>query len=842
MLLRDIRLALRRLHSAPGFAITAIVIIALGIGANTAVFTLVHAILLKSLPVTDPAKIYRIGTADVCCVYGGLQDDWGLFSYPLYQHIIEQTPGIQELAAAESHRYPLAVRRAGTKEPAEPSRGEFVSGNYFSVFGLRPYAGRLFSKSDDVKGASPTVVISYRAWRQKYAGDVSVIGAPFVLNGVSVTIIGVAPPGFYGERLQSNPPDFWLPLALEPVMLRENSLLDHSELNWLYLFGHLAPNAQPAQLSAQLTTELRQWLTAENFLSPGSRANIGKQQVKLGPGGSGIASLSNNVRPGLMLLMAASGVVLLIACANLANLLLARGMARKLHTSIRIALGASRGRIIRETLIESVVVALIGGTAGILLAHLGAKAMVAAAFRGAQFVPIDTDPSSPVLAFGFLLSLLTGIVFGVAPAWITSKSDPAETMRGSGRSTADYSAFPQKALVVFQAAISVVLLAVAGFLTVSLRNLQNQSLGYETQGRLLLEMDAQAAGYSPDRLQPLYQELQSHFEAIPGVQSVSLALYTPPENNNWSEHIFANGVQDNDKHYASWARIGPHYFETIGTRLLVGRAVDGRDTAKSQFVAVVNRAFAKRIFATEDVIGKHFGKGDAAHAADYEIVGIVEDAKYQSPSEPANAMFFVPITQQVSNYKDRGDISGEVRSMYMNSIVLHVSGDPDAYVQVAKATLASVDPNITAHHIHSYREMVSINLSQDTLLSRLTGLFGILAVLLACIGLYGVTAYRVARRTGEIGIRMALGADRKDVLGLVMRSAFSQVGIGLVIGVPLIFVVGHFIANQLFGVKPYNLGIVFGSVVVLAAAAAIATLIPAKRAAWIEPMQALRTE
>jgi len=841
-LLHDLRLAFRRLRTSPGFTFTAIIIIALGIGANTAIFTLVHSIMLKSLPVGDPAKIYRIGTADNCCVYGGLQDNWGLFSYALYQDIREHTPAIEELSASESYRTMLAVRRTGTREPAQSFRSEFVSGNYFKVFGLNPYVGRLFANSDDVKGAAPVAVISYRAWQQKYSSDGSVVGATFVLNGVPATIIGVAPPGFFGERLQGDPPDFWMPLSLEPVLLRENSLLDHPELNWLYVFGRLAPNAQPKQVSAQLTTEVQQWLTSRGIVSEREKADIGKQKVDIGPGGAGITSLQESVWPGLRLLMAASGVVLLIACANLANLLLARGMARKMQTSIRLALGASRIRLIRETLVESIVLSLAGGAAGIVLSHLAARAIVLATFRGNSFIPIDTQPSLPVLGFAIALSLLTGIIFGVAPAWITSHSDPSETMRGQSRSVTDRSAFPQRALIIFQAAISVVLLAVAGFLTMSLRNLQNQQLGYEKEGRLLLEVDPLAAGYTPERLLPLYQQLQERMSAIPGVKSSTLALYTPPENNNWGEHVWAPGIPDNNTRQSSWVRVAPHYFETIGTKLLEGRAIDDRDTPTSQFIAVVNQTFGKQIFGTTDVIGKHFGKGDASHAGDYEIVGIVEDAKYRDPSNPASAMFFVPITQVTRTYQEPGDSSGEIRSLYINSIVLHVAGDPNSYAEIAKSTLASVDPNLTAHHVHSYSEMVSINLSQDTLLSRLTSLFGGLAVLLACIGLYGVTAYRVARRTGEIGIRMALGANRKDVLALVLRSAFTQVGLGLVIGVPFIFVAGHFLASQLFGVKPYNLAIVFGSVGVLATAAAIATLIPARRAAWIEPMKALRTE
>ncbi len=440
-ILQDVRYALRQLRKAPGFTITAILTLALGIGANTAIFTLVHAVMLKSLPVADPAQLYRIGNNDNCCVYGGLQTEgWGLFSYGLYRYIVANTPQFDQIAAISANESEFSVRRAGSDAPAETFPGEFVSGNYFSTFGLRPFAGRLLTPQDDAAGAAPVMVMSYRAWQEHYGLDPSVVGGSFMVNGKPFTVAGIAPPGFFGDRLRDDPPEFYLPLAFEPLLNQKSSILHVDTQHWLYLIGRMRPGAQPSQVESQLTTELRQWLpTISSALLPVSRGKIGKQFIKLGPGGAGITSLRDQARAGLYLLIATSGLVLLIACANLANLLLARGTARRQQTAVQLALGSTRGRLIRALLTESVLLACLGGAAGLTMAYSGSRAILLIAFRGANFVPIDTSPSFPILAFAFALSLVTGVIFGVAPAWISSHSDPAEALRGANRSTRDRS-------------------------------------------------------------------------------------------------------------------------------------------------------------------------------------------------------------------------------------------------------------------------------------------------------------------------------------------------------------------------------------------------------------------
>ena len=480
--LQDIRYAFRRLRKSPGFTITAIVTLALGIGANTAIFTLVYAVLLKSLPVANPQQLYRIGDNDNCCVWGGLQNDgWGEFSYPFYEYMRENTPEFEEMAAFQANEPQVSVRRSGSGSVAESFESEFVSGTYFSTFGLRPFAGRLFTSQDDTPGAAPVVVMSYRAW-QRFGLDPSIPGSTLMIDGMPFAVAGIAPPGFYGDRLRADPPDFYFPIALEPLLEQQNTVLHVPNQSWLYVIGRMKPGAQPSQVEAKLTGELRQWLpTLASHFTADQIAKIPKQFIKIGPGGAGVVSLRNNFKTGLYLLIAASGLVLLIACANLANLLLARGAARRQQTALQLAIGATRGRLIRGWLTESILLACIGGTAGLVLAYSASRAILLIAFRGAKVIPINTSPSLPVLGFAFLLSLITGIVFGIAPAWISSHSDPAEALRGANRSTRDHSALPQKSLIIAQAAFSLLLLVMAGMVTQSLRNAEHLNFGFQSQ-------------------------------------------------------------------------------------------------------------------------------------------------------------------------------------------------------------------------------------------------------------------------------------------------------------------------------------------------------------------------
>ncbi|MGD0124977.1 MAG: ABC transporter permease [Terriglobia bacterium] len=837
-LLQDLRYGLRRVRQSPGFAAVCVITLALGIGANTAIFTLLNAVMLKNLPVSKPGELYRLGNSANCCVLTGLQGGWAIYSYPLYQQFRDHNPEFSEMAAFQGALQNLNVRRAGASGPAEPYAGEFVSGNYFSTFGLGAFAGRTISPDDDKPNAAPVAVMSYRTWQQHFGLDPSVIGASLNIDNLAFTVIGIASPGFFGDQLRPDPPDFWLSLAAEPAHDGETALLNSPGLHWLYIIGRLKPGANPASVQSKVTAQLQNWLSTQPDLSARDRSRINKQHIAVASAKSGVANLQQDTAEGLRLLVIVSGLVLLIACANIANLLLARGATTRFETAIRVALGAPRRRLIRQIITESVLLAVLGGLAGLAVAFAGARAILLIAFRGANFIPIDPRPSLPVLGFAFLLSLATGVVFGAAPAWITSHSDPIEALRGAGRSTRERGSLARRSLVVVQVALSAVLLIGAGLLTQSLRNLENQKFGFETQGRVIVRLSANLNGYKPEKLYGLYQEIERRLTQIPGVMNASYSIYSPMRDENWSFGIHIEGHPPDEQIGASFDRIGPHYFETIGTRLVRGRTIGDRDTPNSPQVAVVNEAFVRKFFPKDDPIGKRFGLGDIRNAGDFEIVGVVEDAKYQDAREPAYATFFLPFLQIAKDPK----LAFMIGSHYIRDIELRVAGKPQNLEPAVRRTLADVDPNLNVLNVISLQEQLTRNFNQDRLIARLTELFGLLALVLACVGLYGVTAYSVARRTGEIGIRMALGANRSSVVGMVLRGVLVQLGLGLATGVPVALAGGRLLSSQLFGVKSHDPVIVASAAIVLAACALVAGLVPARRAASIEPMRALRTE
>jgi predicted permease len=845
--MHDVLLALRQFRKSPAFAITVVLTIALGIGANTAIFTLVHAVLLKSLPVANPKTLYRVGDKDDCCVNGGFVNDNGdfdLYSYELYKHLEETTPEFESLAAMQSGGNEMNVRRGS--EPPKSEHTEYVSGNYFKTLGIGSFAGRMLTEEDDRTGAAPAAVMSYQTWQADYGGDLRVLGGTFYLQSQPVTLVGIAPAGFFGDRIGSNPPAIWIPLADEPVIEKNNSILRVPESNWLYALGRLKPGVSVQALDSKMSASLRQWLGTEpGYLRNGGDTLISRQHVVIVPGGAGIQNLQQETGKGLYLLMAISVLVLLVACANVANLLLARGATRKGETSIRMALGAARSRLIRQMLTESVLLGCMGGLAGLAVAYAGTRMILSLAFPDAPQLPIHASPSLPVLGFAFLLSLATGILFGVVPAWITSRSDPAEALRGVNRSTRDRTTLPQKSLIVFQAALSLVLLMDAGLLTRSLRKVEHQNFGLETQNRYVLHLDPAGAGYTTETLPALYQQLEQQFQSLPGVKSVGLALYSTLEGNNWGEGVFVDGRPapgPNDKNNSSWDRVSPHFFETVGQPLIRGRGFTDSDTATTQKVAVVNQTFVKKFFPKEDPIGRHFGVFDQKYASSFEIVGIVADAKYNNPRDEFRPMYFRPLTQQLSGLAEPLFAMAEGRGMFINSVTLNFARPPQNVDAMVRRTLANINPNLTMIDLHSLDYQVADNFTQERLVARLTMLFGLLALVLASVGLYGITSYQVARRTSEIGLRMALGANRGDVVRMVIRGAVSQAGLGLLIGVPVALVGAHSMADQLYGVRTYDPLSLATAIAVLSISAVVAGFLPARRAARIEPMTALRME
>jgi predicted permease len=844
-----VRYAVRQFWFSPVFTATAILTLALGIGGTTAIFTLIHAVMLRSLPVADPASLYRIGDGDDCCVEGGPQDRWGMFSYPLFEKLKAATPEFEQVTAFQAGGARVSVRRQGVDAAARPLRSEYVTGNYFTTLGIGAFGGRVLSPDDDTPSAPPVVVLSHNTWQVAYGSDASVVGSTFVVEGHPFTVIGVAPPGFFGETLRGDPPDLWIPLQREPLIAGGSSLLQQSVSAWLRAIGRLRPGATTDGMEPRLTGLLRQWMQYDS----GYPANwmpmviqmLPKQSVAVVPAGAGVGIMKEEYGQSLKILFWVCSLVLLIACANVANLLLARSVARRSQTAVRLAVGASQTQIVAQALVESVLLAIAGGMAGLLVAMGAARLLLALAFSNTQFLPISTRPSLLVLAFAFGLALITGVIFGAAPAWFATRTDPIDALRGSGRSTSDHSSFTRTALLVVQATLSVVLVAGATMLARSLNKLEHQDFGYQVPGRVVVSLNRPPATYTEPKLAAMYREIETRLNRLPGVQGSGLALYNPL-TDNWGEGILVAGhpPPKMGESGASWDRVSANYLQNFGVATLRGRAFTAADNETTSPVAVVNEAFVKRFFKSdEDPLGQHFGLDLPENVGTFRIVGIVRDAKFAGyqVSRPARPMFYVPLAQNV-DYKDGLMARIELASHFVGGIMLVSNVPPGALEPLIRAVLASVDPNLTITSVRTMQQAVELTFDQERSVASLAGLFGMAALLLAAIGLYGVTAYSVARRTNEIGIRMALGADRGNVINLVLRGAFTRVAIGLTLGLPLAVGAGRLLAAQLYGVKfwdPLALAIAAGA---LATCAFLAAIIPASRAASISPTRALRAE
>ena len=851
-LLGNLRYALRQFRLSPVFTASAVLTLALGIGGTTAIFSLIHAVMLRSLPVSDPAMLYRVGEGDDCCVESGLQDHWGMVSFPLYERLKAETPEFEDVTAFQAGGTRMSVRREGTESVPRPLRSEYVTSSYFSTLGVRAFAGRLFTPGDDTEGSPPVAVISHHVWQMTYGSDRSIIGSTFDVEGHAFTVIGIAPPGFFGETLLGDPPDIWIPLHQEPMIDGAGNRLHQSPPAWLRMIGRLRPGASVAGMAPRLTGVLRLWLQHDSDYPANWMADVirdlPKQSINVVPAGAGVAVMKEEYSRSLQILLAVCGLVLLIACANVANLLLARAVARRGQTALRLAIGATRRQIIVQALTESVLLAIAGGVAGLLVAIAAARLLLALAFRGAHFLPISTSPSLPVLAFAFGLALITGIIFGAAPAWFATRTDPAEALRGSSsRSTTGHSTFARKALLILQFSVSVVLVAGATMLARSLSNLEGQNFGFQIKDRVLVSLHNPESGHTQPELAALYRQIEDRLNRIPGVRGAGLALYNPL-TNNWGEMIEIAGhppsSETSEESGASWDRVSANYLQDLGVPIVRGRYFTTADNETTAPVAIVNQAFAKRFFKNgEDPLGKHFGMDFPENAGTFRIVGIAGDAHFAGFgfTRPPMPMFYVPLAQYV-NYNTELMQKLEFGSHFIGGIMLVTNTAPGTLEPVLRNALAELDPNMTILSVRTAQQQVDLSFDQERAVASLAGLFGIVALLLAAVGLYGVTAYTVAQRTNEIGIRMALGADRSNVVQLVLRGAFERVLIGLLLGLPLAVGAGRLISSQLYGVSswdPLALTLAAGA---LALCSFIAAVIPATRAASISPMTALRIE
>src|SRR3984957_480533 len=679
VLLQDVTYALRQLRKTPGFTITVLLTLALGIGANSAIFTLVNAILLHNLPVTDPKTLIRIGDQDDCCVNGGWnkEGDYSLFATDTYHMFKKNLPEFEELAAMESGYAwrPITVRRAGPQTIAKSVMGTFVSGNYFSVFGLSPAAGRLFVDADDQKGAPVTAVISYDAWQQDYAGDPSVVGSEFYINTKPATIIGIAPKGFYGDRIDTNPPRYFLPMNSMDLVIGAPYFND-PDMQWAYIIGRVKPGTSVPALQAKASALLKQtFAPLKTFTDQRAKVVLPRTHVVLTPGGGGIQNMQEGYKDHLKLLQWIAALVLLVACANIANLLLVRGMGRRAELSIRSALGAQRSRIVRQMLTESVFLSGMGGLLGLAVSYLGANALLALAFPNQHNMPVNAYPSLVVIGFSFALSLLTGVLFGMAPALMAARTEPAEALRSNARTTAHGASFLQRVLVVLQAALSLVLLVAAGLFAQSLSKAENVNMKLDATNRYIAHINPQAAGYKSTEAEPLYQTIVGRFHSIPGVLKVGLATYTPMEENNWGSGVKVQGEPDINKG-ASWVKGTPEYFDSVGTHVVMGRGFTPQDTMNAPAVAVVNQEFVKQFFGNRNPIGHHFGfsgPGQAGMDGAHEIVGVVEDTTYTSVYWKDHAMYFLPLTQRAGNANDPDYSLDKDQSMYAGAIVIQTA-------------------------------------------------------------------------------------------------------------------------------------------------------------------------
>ncbi|TAM82819.1 MAG: ABC transporter permease [Acidobacteria bacterium] len=847
---QDLRYAVRRLRNSHAFTLTAILTLALGIGVTTAIFTLAHAVLMKSLPVANPDDLYVVGKQPYCCAWGAYtqKNEFLIFSYDLYKYFRNNTKGFEELAAFQAGPTLMGVRRSGGREAAQSYPGEFVSGNYFTTFGINAYAGRMLTLADDRPGAPAVAVMSYRLWEQQYGSDPSIIGALFSFDNKPFTVVGITPPGFFGDTLRNTPPDLFLPLNTEPFM-EADSDLNKPDLHWLDLIGRIRPGAAPSSIEAQMRVELKQWLRSHwGDMTVSDRARFPEQTVSLRPGGAGISSMRGEYEHWLQILMMVSGFVLLIVCANVANLVLVRGMERRRLISLSMALGAPARRLVRQVLTESILLSLAGGAAGLAVAFASVRLILHFAFphlAGLAGVPISASPSVPVLVFAFVVSLITGVGFGIAPAWMATRVDPIEALRGAGRSTIRTASLPRKMLVALQAALSLVLLATSGLLTLALHNLESQKFGFTQAERTIVSINPRLAGYRLEQVTPLYGRIHDSLASLPGISAVAICTYSPLSGNAWGTGVWIDGRPapgPNDDNSAAWDRVTAGYFDAIGTPILKGRGISEQDTATSRHVAVINQAFARKFFKNGDPIGKYFTQAGVGTSRQYEIVGIAQDARYLAfnLAKPIGPFFFLPEAQHDISPKTGADATPG--SHFLHDIVIVTRAGASLPLPQVRQAIASVNPNLPIVSIQSLREQVAGQFTQQRLIAQLASFFGILSLVLASIGLYGVTAYNAGCRTNEIGVRLALGATRRQAAALIVRGAFAVVAVGLLVGLPLALAAGRFLGSELYGLNPYDPVVMIVAVLTLGLSALVAALFPAWRASLVPPSEALRAE
>lgn len=825
-LFQDARHGLRLLLLNPGFAIVAILSLALGIGANTAIFQLLDAVRLRAIPVQHPEQlaIVRIGNFDSAS--GNFSSRYSQATNPQWEQIRAQQQGFSGIFAWSPERINLA--RGGEIREANVL---WVSGDFFDVLGVKPEAGRLLNASDDRRGCSGAAVISDSFWRSEYGASSNVFQKPIALEGHPFDIIGVTPPAFFGVEV-GRTFDVAIPLCVDPIVRGEYARQDGRTDWWLAMMGRLKPGWTLDRATAQLeavSPGIFEATLPQRFQAEDSK-NYLSYKLKAFSAEKGFSELRSDYSNPLWMLLAIAGLVLLIACANLANLMLARASAREKEIAVRLALGASRARLIRQLLSESMLLAVAGAISGILLARVLSGVLVAMISTESDTMFLDLAADYRVLGFTAGLAVLTCILFGLAPALRATKSSPASAMRASGRGlTANRERFGlRRILVVTQVALSLVLLVGALLFVGSLRNLLGVDAGFRQDGILVAHLDFGSLHLPPGRRIEYRRQLVEKIRAIGGVASAAHARIVPLSGNGWNQSILIGGKKT--KGGSQLDRVTPGYFATLNTPLVAGRDFDNHDVAGGAQVAVVNEAFAKKFYDGANPVGKRFGfEGDKGETPPvFEIVGMVKNTKYFDLREDFRAIAFFPDTQ-------------DDRSNQVANVVVRADLPLSALIPAIKRGVAEVNPDIDVA-FHPFKTQILDGLLQERLMATLSGFFGALAAILAVIGLYGVISYMVARRTNEIGIRMALGANGAGIVRLILREALLLLGIGLVVGVALALAAARTASSMLFGLKPYDPATLAFAITTLAVVAIAASYIPARRAAGVDPMVALREE
>ena len=828
----DLRFAIRNLAHSKLFVLITVASLALGIGANTAIFTLLDQLLLRLLPVHDPQQLVMIWTTEP---HMGSNRGTHMASYPMYQDF-------QQRAAAFSYVFcrretPLSVSYGGETERID---GELVSGNFFQALGVGPALGRVFTPEEDdrtYKG-HPVVVLSYAYWITRFAGDRGVLGRKILVNGYPMTIVGVSAASFNGLDPASSP-QIRVPIQMKPIMTPGWDDIGDRRSQWVQIFARLKPGFTLESAKASLQPLLSQILRYETTLpemkdaSAYNLRNFLNRKIVMAPAGNGFSDTRNAYGAALTVLMCMVGLVLLIACFNVANLMVARAAARRREIAVRLAVGASRAQILRQLLVESLLIALPAGAAGLLLATVFIRGLLAFLPQGDAASTLSATLDARILLFNATLAILTGIVFGLAPAAQCLGVDLWNTLKGTSRGSggAGASMGMRKALVIGQVVFSFLLLAGAGLFTRTLTNLKNTNSGFRDPDRLItFQIDPALSGYDLPRIDNLYRQLIANIRAMPGVSAAAYNVVPVMSGDEWDSGMSVEGHtrRDGEDMQAFMNAVSTDYWKTMGIRLLAGRDFREGDGGKAGKVAIVNQSFAEHFFGAGSPIGRHIAFGGNPKKLDIEIVGETQDTLYEGPREGVHRQVFLPFLQM--------DYPASV-TFYVRTAM-----PADAMFTTLRGKVRELDAAMPVYQMKTLEHQVDQRLSTERLIAILSASFGILAAMLAAIGLYGIVAFSVARRTNEIGLRMALGASRGQVVWMVLRESLILLGAGLLIGVPTALLLSSYVSTQLFGVKPADLTATVSAAALLGLVAALAGFLPAKRASQIDAAQSLRWE